>query len=133
MSDWNKQIIEEFRANGGKVGGPFEGGQLLLLTTTGARSGQSHTTPLVYWSDGDRLIITASAAGAPKHPAWYHNLIAHPQATIEVGTETFNITATITSGEEREQLWARTVERYPGFADYQTKTTRQIPVIILQR
>jgi deazaflavin-dependent oxidoreductase (nitroreductase family) len=133
MSDWNKSIIEEFRANGGKVGGPFEGGHLLLLTTTGIRSGQPHTTPLAYLPDRDRLIIIASAAGAPKHPAWYHNLVAHPKATVEVGTETFEVTATITTGEERERLWAKTIKQSPGFADYQTKTTRQLPVILLQR
>ncbi|HEY4388843.1 MAG TPA: nitroreductase family deazaflavin-dependent oxidoreductase [Ktedonobacteraceae bacterium] len=129
----SRETFEEFRANGGKVGEPFEGGLLLLLTTTGARSGQPHTIPLVYLPDGDRLIILASAAGVPRHPAWYHNLVAHPKATVEVGTETFEVTATITTGEEREQLWAKTIKQYPGFADYQTKTTRQLPVILLQR
>ncbi|MBV9392670.1 MAG: nitroreductase family deazaflavin-dependent oxidoreductase, partial [Verrucomicrobia bacterium] len=87
-NDWNRKIIEEFHANGGKVGGPFEGANLLLLTTTGAKSGQRHTTPLVYLSDRDRMIIFASKAGAPTNPDWYHNLLAHPQATVEVGTET---------------------------------------------
>ena len=106
---------------------------MLILTTTGAKSGQPHTTPLAYLPDGDRMIIIASAAGAPKHPAWYHNLVAHPQASVEVGTETFEVTASVTTGEERERLWAKTIEQLPGFAEYQTKTTRQIPVILLQR
>lgn len=133
MNDWNRAIIDEFHANGGKVGGQFEGGTLLLLTTQGSKSGKSHTTPLVYLADGERMIIIASAAGAPNNPAWYYNLIAHPRVTVEVGTETFEVTATVATGEERDRLWAWTIKQLPGFADYQTKTTRQIPVVILQR
>lgn len=133
MSDWNKQIIEEFRANGGKVGGPYEGVPLLLLTTTGARSGKAYTTPLAYFTDGDRFIIVASAAGRPKNPAWYHNLIAHPQVAIDLGSESYNLTATVVADEERERLWSKITTQNPVFAGYQTKTTRRIPIIALQR
>ncbi|GHO91135.1 hypothetical protein KSF_011830 [Reticulibacter mediterranei] len=133
MSDWNTPIIEEFRTNGGKVGGMFEGAPLLLLTTTGAQSGQRHTTPLTYLSDGDRLIVFASNAGATTNPAWYHNLVAHPQATVEVGTETFNVTATVIMDEERDQLYARQVALSPGYAEYEAKTTRRIPAVALLR
>lgn len=133
LNDWNRRIIEEFRTNKGKVGAPFEGATLLLLTTTGAKSGQQRTTPLVYMADGDRMIIFASKAGAPTNPDWYHNLVAHPQATVEVGTETFNVTVVVTTGEERDRLYAKQAQRSPSFAEYQTKTTRQIPVIALIR
>ena len=132
-NDWNSKVIEEFRTNGGKVGGPFEGAPLLLLTTTGAKSGQKRMSPLVYMPDRDRMIIFASKAGAPTNPDWYHNLVAHPQATVEVGTETFDVTATVMTGEERDQLYARQAERNPGFAEYQANTTRKIPVIALIR
>jgi deazaflavin-dependent oxidoreductase (nitroreductase family) len=132
VNDWNRQIIEEFRANEGKVGGPFAGGTLLLLTTTGAKSGKQRTNPLAYLPDGERLVIIASKAGAPTHPDWYHNLIAHPEVTVEVGTETFKATATVVVGEERDELYAKQVERMPGFAEYEAKTTRRIPVIALE-
>ena len=132
-NDWNSKIIEEFRTNGGKVGGPFEGASLLLLTTTGAKSGQRRTTPLVYLPDGDRMIIFASKAGAPTNPDWYHNLVAHPQVTIEVGTETFEAASVVITGEERDRLYAQQAARNPGFAEYEKKTTRQIPVIALER
>ncbi len=133
MNDWNSRIIEEFRANGGKVGGPFEGGTLLLLTTTGAKSGQHRTTPLAYLADGDRLMIFASKAGAPTNPDWYYNLMAHPEATVEVGTETFNVTATVITGDERDRIYNEQVQRSPGFGDYEKKTTRKIPVVALKR
>jgi deazaflavin-dependent oxidoreductase (nitroreductase family) len=133
FNNWNRQIIEEFRANKGKVGGPFEGAPMLLLTTTGAKSGKQHTTPLVYLPDNDRFIIFASKAGAPTNPDWYHNLVAHPQVTIEVGTETLDVTAVVVNSEERDRLFNKQAEISPGFADYQAKTTRQIPVIALQR
>ncbi len=133
MSDWNKRIIEEFRSNGGKVGGPFEGAPLLLLTTTGAKSGLARTTPVMYLPDGERFIIFASKAGAPTNPDWYHNLAAHPEATIEVGSETFKVTSGEVTGEERDQLYAKQASLYPGFAEYEAKTTRRIPVIALQR
>ncbi len=132
-TDWNSRIIEEFRANGGQVGGPFAGGTLLLLTTTGAKSGKRRTAPLAYLPDGSRVIIFATKGGSPTHPDWYHNLVANPQATVEVGNETFDVIATPTTGEERDRLWARQVERNPAFGEYQTKTTRQIPVIALER
>jgi deazaflavin-dependent oxidoreductase (nitroreductase family) len=132
MNDWNRQTIESFRANGGKVGGMWEGRPLLLLTTTGAKSGQRRTTPTMYLRDGDRLLIFASKRGAPTHPAWYHNLVAHPQVTVEVGTETYEATATILTGEERDRLYARQAELYPQFGEYQANTTRKIPVIALE-
>ena len=133
QNDYNRQLIEEFRANRGRSGGPFEGRPLLLLTTTGAISGQRRTTPMMYVRDGDSLMVIASNVGAPTHPAWYHNLVAHPQITVEVGTETFDATAIVTNGEERHRLWSRIVELYPFFTEHQAKTTRQIPVIILER
>jgi deazaflavin-dependent oxidoreductase (nitroreductase family) len=133
MNDWNRQTIEEFRANKGKVGGMWEGRPLLLLTTTGAKSGQHRTTPTMYLRDGDRLLVFASKRGAPTHPAWYHNLVAHPQVTVEVGSETYEATATVLNGEERDRLYARQAELYPQFDEYQTNTTRKIPVIALER
>lgn len=133
MSDWNNQVITEFRANEGKVGGPFKGAPLLLLTTTGAKSGKQYTAPLMYLPDGDKMFIFASKGGAPTNPDWYHNLVAHPQATVEVGTETFNVKATEVTGEERNRLYTTQAKRYSGFADYQAKTTRKIPVIALER
>jgi deazaflavin-dependent oxidoreductase (nitroreductase family) len=133
FDDWNKKIIEEFRSNGGKVGGPFEGGTLLLLHTIGAKSGKERINPLAYFPDGDRFTIIASKAGAPTNPDWYHNLVAHPDVTIEIGTETIPVKATVVEGEERDQLYARMVERMPGFAEYQQKTTRKIPVVALER
>jgi deazaflavin-dependent oxidoreductase (nitroreductase family) len=106
-NDWNRQTIEAFRANGGKVGGVWEGRPLLLLTTTGAKSGQRRTTPVMYLPDGDRLLVFATKAGAPTNPAWYHNLLAHSEVTVEVGTETYEATATPLTGEERDRLYAR--------------------------
>lgn len=132
-NNWNRQMIEEFRANGGKVGGMWEGRPLLLLTTTGAKSGQRHTTPTMYLRDGDRLLIFATKAGAPTHPDWYHNLLAHPVVTVEVGNEIYEATATVLKGEERDRLYARQAELYPQFGEYQKRTTRMIPVIALER
>lgn len=133
QSAYNRQLIETFRANQNKADGPFEGRPLLLLTTTGARSGKPYTAPMMYIPDGDRLLVIASNLGAPKHPDWYHNLIAHPEVTIETRTETFNANATVIEGAERQRLWASIVERYPFFTEHQAKTTRQIPVIALTR
>ncbi len=133
MNDWNRQTIEEFRANAGKVGGFWEGKPLLLLTTTGAKSGQRRTTPTMYLRDGNRLLIFASKRGAPTNPGWYHNLVAHPQVTVEVGSETYEATATIVTGEERDRLYARQAELNPQFGEYQANTTRKIPVIALER
>lgn len=133
QQNYNHQLIEEFRANRHKAGGPFEGRPLLLLTTTGARSGKRRTTPMMYIRDGEHLLVIASNAGAPAHPDWYRNLVAHSHVTVEVGTETFDAIAVVTEGEERQRLWARVVEQYPFFADHQAKITRQIPVIVLSR
>jgi deazaflavin-dependent oxidoreductase (nitroreductase family) len=133
LSSWNRQRIEEFRANKGKIGGPFKDAPMLLLTTTGAKSGKRHTIPLVYLPDNDRFVIFASNAGSPTDPDWYQNIVAHPQVTIEFGTETFDATATILTGEERDRLYNRQAEVNPVFADFQAKTTRVIPVIALQQ
>lgn len=130
-TNYNQVVIETFRANGGKVQGP---NRLLLLTTTGARSGQPRTTPVAYSTDGDHLVIAASKGGSPTNPDWYFNLLAHPVVTVELGTERFQARASVvTDGHERERLYARHAELMPGFADYPTKTTRQIPVILLDR
>lgn len=131
MDDFNRAVIEEFRANNGKVGGPFEGAPVLLLTTTGARSGERRTTPVMYLADGERMVIFASKGGAPTNPGWYHNLLATPTATVQVGAETLGADAVVTSGEEREKLFNRQAELYPQFADYARKTSRQIPVVAL--
>jgi deazaflavin-dependent oxidoreductase (nitroreductase family) len=129
----NRRVVDEFRANAGKVGGPFEGRQMIILHTKGAKSGQPRVTPLVYLPDGDRYLIVASMGGAPNNPAWYHNLAANPDVTAEVGTETFRATATVLKGEERDRAFAAVVEKMPFFGDYQRKTTRTIPVIALER
>jgi len=133
VNDWNAKIIAEFRANGGKVGGQFEGAPLLLLTTTGTKSGLARTSPMMYLPDGDRLVVFASKAGAPTNPDWYHNLVANPSATVEVGTETFDVDAQVTTGAERDELYARQAQLYPGFAEYESKTDRVIPVVALTR
>ena len=136
MVDWNeqnRQIIEDFRSNKGVTSGRFEGSSLLLLTTTGAKSGQQHTTPLMYFQDGDRCVVIASKGGDPKHPDWYHNIVANPTVTLEVGTETFQAEATITSGEERDALYARQVAAHPFFGEYEQKVSRTIPVVAFTR
>jgi deazaflavin-dependent oxidoreductase (nitroreductase family) len=133
MDDFNRAIIEEFRANDGKVGGPFEGAPVLLLTATGAKSGERRTTPVMYMQDDDRMVIFASKGGAPNNPAWYHNLRANPSATVEVGSEKVDVDAVVTEGEERERLFRRQAEIFPQFADYEQKTARQIPVVALKR
>jgi deazaflavin-dependent oxidoreductase (nitroreductase family) len=133
MDDFNQNIIKEFRANAGKVGGPFDGAPMVLLTTTGAKSGKPHTTPLVCLRDGEQVVVFASMGGAPRHPAWYHNLVAQPRATVEAGTERYDVSARITAGAERDALFARQASIMPQFADYQSKTTRVIPVIVLER
>jgi deazaflavin-dependent oxidoreductase (nitroreductase family) len=130
--NWNDKIIEEFRANGGKVGGPFQGAPLLLLHTTGAKSGQERVNPMMYRSDGDRLAVFASKAGADTNPDWFHNLRANPRVTVEIGAETRSVLARMAEPDERERLWSAQKKDYPGFAEYETKTTRQIPVIILE-
>ena len=132
VNDWNKQIIAEFRSNGGKVGGQFEGAPLLLLHTTGAKSGQARVNPMMYLADGDNYAVFASKAGAPTSPDWYHNLVANPRGSIEVGDKTVNVVAKVAEGETRERLWSQQKQLYPGFAEYEAKTTRQIPVVILE-
>jgi deazaflavin-dependent oxidoreductase (nitroreductase family) len=132
VNEFNRKVIEEFRANDGKVGGQFEGAPVLLLTTTGAKSGQQRTTPVVYQQDGERLVVFASKAGAPENPAWYHNLRANPTATVEVGADTLEVQAIVTDGDERERLFRRQIELMPRFAEYEQKTTRRIPVVALQ-
>ena len=129
--DFNTQIIEEFRANGGRVGGMFEGATLLLLHTDGARSGVHHTTPVVYLEDDGRYVIFASKAGAPNHPGWYHNIKANPDLHIEVGDRRLNVTATELTGAERDRIYERQVALAPQFAEYQAKTERVIPIIAL--
>lgn len=132
-NDFNQQVIDEFRVNKGRVGGYFEGARLILLTTTGARTGRPHTTPVGYLPDGDgRVLVIASAAGAPKHPAWFHNLVANPHVTVEDGAFTYEARAVVLTGEERDRAFARAVEADPGWAAYQEKTERVIPVVALQ-
>ena len=132
MSDFNARIIDEFRANAGKVGGPFEGASMLLLHTTGARSGDERVHPLVYRSEGEDLVVFGSKGGAPTHPAWFHNLVANPDATVEVGTRTLPVRARVAEGDERERIWSAQKADMPGFADYEGNTDRTIPVIVLE-
>jgi deazaflavin-dependent oxidoreductase (nitroreductase family) len=129
-----KALITEFRTNGGLVtSGPFAGRPVLLLTTTGAKSGQPRLAPVVYSRDGENHVVVASKAGAPVHPGWYHNLLANPVVTVEVGRETFTARARVTEGAERERLFAERVATSPRFAEYQRQTTRVIPVVVLER
>jgi deazaflavin-dependent oxidoreductase (nitroreductase family) len=136
MSDYqafNQALIAEFRANRGKVSGQFAGRPLLLLSTVGARSGQTRTSPLAYTIDGEHYVIIASKGGAPTHPDWYHNLVANPMVTVEVGTEQFQARATVAAGKERTRLFDQMAAQMPGFAEYQRKIERQIPVVVLER
>ena len=129
--DFNARIIEEFRANEGRVGGPFEGGRLLLLHHVGARTGTPRINPLMYSRDGDRYVIFASKGGAPSNPAWYHNLMANPNTTIEVGTDKIDVVASEATGSEHDRLYGAQAESSPQFAEYQAKTDRVIPVVLL--
>ncbi|MFC9659243.1 nitroreductase family deazaflavin-dependent oxidoreductase [Nocardia sp. NPDC127606] len=134
MNAFNDQVIAEFRANGGRVGGMFEGNDaMVIITTTGAKSGRAITNPLVFLPDGDRIVLIASNGGADKHPAWYHNLLADPELTVEVGTETYRGKAELVADPERTALYDRMVERLPGFAEYRDKTDREIPVFAVYR
>ena len=136
MTNWNdnnRTIIEEFRNNKGNVGGNFSGAPLLLITTQGRKTGENRINPLMHLPDGDRWIIVASKGGDPKSPDWYQNLVANPIVTLEVGEETFEADATVITGEERDTLYARQAKLFPNFAEYETKTTRKIPVIALSR
>lgn len=133
VNDRNALIIEEFRANAGKVGGPFEGRNMLLLHNFGVKSGAERINPLVYQALDDNFAVFASKGGAPTNPAWYYNLVANPEIAIEVGTETLDVTARVAVGEERNQIWARQKEAISTFADYEAATSRVIPVVVLER
>jgi deazaflavin-dependent oxidoreductase (nitroreductase family) len=133
----NVDVIEQFRKNNGKIeSGMFKGARLLLLTTKGAKSGQTRVNPLAFTRDGDNYVVIASKGGAPSHPDWYHNVVAHPEVTVEVstreGTRQFAARARVAEGEERERLYAAQAALMPGFAEYQRKTSRQIPVVVLE-
>ena len=131
-NDWNARIIEEFRANGGKVSGNFAGAPLLLLHTTGAKTGQERVNPMMYRKVDGGYAVFASKAGAPSNPDWYYNLLAHPDVRAEIGTETVPLRARVADNAEREPIWSAQKSEYPGFGDYERKTTRQIPVVILE-
>jgi deazaflavin-dependent oxidoreductase (nitroreductase family) len=133
IDELNQSVIKEFRANHGKVGGPMEGMPVLLLTMTGAKTGRTLVRPLCYSRDGDRIVIIASYGGAPRNPPWYHNLVANPVVTVEVGTQKYQAKATQVSGPERDQLFAAQAKLMPFFTDYQNKTKRQIPLLTLTR
>ena len=135
MSDWNTQIIEEFRANGGKVGGRFEGANMILVHHVGRRSGTERVNPLVYFPDGDSMVVIASKGGAPTNPDWYHNLTAAGDGSVERGTETYKVTVRELTGAERDRVYAEQARRYPGFAEYERQTAgvRTIPVLELRR
>nr|WP_238353295.1 nitroreductase/quinone reductase family protein [Kribbella solani] len=133
MNDFTAALIAEYRANGGRLSGQFENSRLLLLTTTGARSGQQRTVLLAYYPDGERVLIIGSAGGSPKHPDWYHNLLAHPEVTVEDGAFTYTATAVVLQGAERDDVFARLVEADSGWGDYQQHTTRTLPVVALTR
>ena len=131
--DFNQQLIAEYRANGGKVSGMFAGAPLLLLTTTGAKTGQPRVAPLAYTTDNGHLVVIASKGGAPTNPDWFHNLRVNPEVTVELGTETFPARASVPEGAERDRLYDQMAAQMPGFAEYQRNTTRRIPVVVLER
>jgi deazaflavin-dependent oxidoreductase (nitroreductase family) len=133
MNDWNQQIIAEFRANEGKVGGPFEGAPMVLVSHKGARTGTERVTPLMALLNGDDIVIFASKAGAPDNPDWYHNLVANPDTSVELGTDTLAVRARVAEGAERDDLWTRQKTAYPQFQEYENGTTRVIPVVVLER
>jgi deazaflavin-dependent oxidoreductase (nitroreductase family) len=130
--EWNRKIVEEFRSNAGVVGGPFEGIPILLLHHRGAKSGTERINPLAYRRDSDNYVIFASKGGAPANPDWYHNLRANPDVEVEVGTDTLKARARVASGAERDRLWTVQKQEFPGFADYERNTDREIPVIVLE-
>ena len=133
MHGFNTQIIEEFRANGGKIGGQFEGAPMLLLTTVGAKSGLTRVNPMMYLAEGERLFVFASKAGAPTNPDWFHNAVANPIVAVEVGSDRFDAVATVLEGGERDRVYAEQAKRFPGFGEYQQATDRVIPVVALDR
>jgi deazaflavin-dependent oxidoreductase (nitroreductase family) len=132
-NSWNQQIIDEFRANAGRLGGQFDGAPLLLLHTTGARSGRERVNPVMYQAVNGDVAVFASKAGAPTNPDWYHNLLANPRAHIEIGPDEYDVVARVADGDERERIWSTQKERYPGFEDYERSTSRTIPVVVLER
>ncbi|MDX6452299.1 MAG: hypothetical protein QOH16_2348 [Gaiellaceae bacterium] len=134
-TDYNQQVIEEFRANGGKVGGPFDGFPLVLLHHTGAKSGTERVNPLVYQRLGDDAVaIFASKGGAPTNPDWYYNLVANPNTSIEIGTQRYDVTARVATADERERIWEAQKEAFPNFAEYETTAgDREIPVVVLDK
>ena len=133
VNDFNEKIIDEFRANGGKVGGPFEGAPLLLLHTTGAKTGRTRVKPLAYRREGDQLVVFGTKGGAPTNPEWYYNVRANPRVTVEVGSDRFEADARVAPPEERDRIWRLQTHDAPVFADYEKKTDRTIPVVILER
>ena len=134
FATFNRNLIDQFRANGGEIKeGIFKGAPILLLTTKGARSGTTYTTPLVYTRDAGRLVVIASKGGAPTNPAWFHNLVANPTVTLEVGPDRYEATATVAQGDERDRLFDAQAALMPNFAQYQRNTTRRIPVVVLER
>lgn len=130
-NNWNESIIAEFRANGGQVGGSFAGAPILLLHTTGARTGAERVNPMMYQDLGGSMAVFASKAGADSNPDWYHNLVANPAVSAEVGTETLRLRARVADDDERDPIWSKQKDDYPGFAEYEAGTTRKIPVVIL--
>lgn len=132
-NDFNQHVIDEFRSNGGKVGGGFDGAPMVLLHHTGAKSGTERVSPLVYQADGDDIVIFASKAGAPTDPHWYLNLLTNPETTIELGDETVAVRARVAQGDERERIWSKQKQIMPTFADYEAKASREIPVVVLER
>jgi deazaflavin-dependent oxidoreductase (nitroreductase family) len=133
INDWDRQIIEEFRANGGNVGGQLAGAPLLLLTTTGAKSGEPRISPLVYLSEGGRIYVFAGNRGAPTNPGWYHNLVAHPDVMVDLGSEKFEAKATVVNSAEGERLGRIQLQKIPALAELAAKVTRKVPVILLER
>ena len=137
MTNWNDNVIKQFHENDGKVGGPFEGSHLLLLTTTGAKTGEKRVAPMMYFTEQDGIYVIASKAGTPENPAWYHNLVAHPEVTVEQSTdhgiEAYTATATPVDRAKRDELWGKFTAKAPGFAGYQEKTSRVIPVVEIRR
>ena len=134
MNDWNKNIVDQFRSNAGKVGPPFENTPIALLHNTGRKSGKTYVNPLAYQRlDQKTIAVFASKGGSPTNPDWFNNVVAHPKVSVEVGTETYDATARVAEGDEREMIWTKQKKEFPGFAEYEGRTTRQIPVIILER
>jgi deazaflavin-dependent oxidoreductase (nitroreductase family) len=131
VSDWNRKVIEEFRANEGRVSGAFQGAPVLLLHTWGRKTGAERVNPMMYLAEGGRVFVFASKAGAPTNPDWYHNLVANPKVTVELGSQTLSATAVPVTGADRDRIYAEHARRYPGFAEYQAKTDRVIPVVEL--